>query len=48
MLLVAALPIKRKITPQQWADDLEKYLLGSDGAWDWDDATSVRLADERL
>ena len=48
MLVVAALPIKRKITSQQWADELEKHLLGTDGAWGWDDATSVTLADERL
>jgi hypothetical protein len=25
MLIVAALPIKRKITPQAWADQLEKH-----------------------
>src|ERR1700680_4850863 len=25
MLTIAALPIKRKITPQQWADELEKH-----------------------
>ena len=48
MLIIAALPIKRKITPQAWADDLEKHLLGTEGPYDWDDATSVRLADERL
>jgi len=48
MLLIAMLPIKRTITPQKWADKLEKHLLGTDGAWGWDDATSVRLADERL
>ena len=42
------MPIKRKITPQQFADQLEPHLLGRDGAWGWDDATSVRLADERL
>lgn len=48
MLIVAALPIKRKVTPQKLADELEKHLLGTDGAWGWDDATSVTLADERL
>jgi hypothetical protein len=48
MLAVAALPIKRKITPQQFADKLEKHLLGTDGPYGWDDATSVALADERL
>ena len=48
MLVVAALPIKRKITSQQWADELEKHLLGTGGAYGWDDATSVTLADERL
>lgn len=48
MLIVAALPIKRKITPQKWADDLEKHLLGTDGPHGWDDAVGVTLADERL
>jgi hypothetical protein len=48
MVIVAALPIKRKVTAQQWADELEKHLLGTDGAFGWDDAISVRLADERL
>jgi hypothetical protein len=48
MLAVAALPSKRKITPQKWADELEKHLLGTDGPYDWDDATSVTLADPQL
>jgi hypothetical protein len=48
MLVIAALPIKRKITPQQFADELEAHLLGTDGDWGWDDAISVSLADERL
>ena len=48
MLVIAALPIKRKTTPQEFADQLERHLLGTDGAWGWDDAISVSLADERL
>jgi hypothetical protein len=48
LLLIAALPFKREVTPQQWAEDLEKHLLGTDGRWGWDDATSVRLADEDI
>jgi hypothetical protein len=47
-LFVAALPIKRKVTPEQFADELERHLLGTEGEWDWDDTTSVALADERL
>ena len=47
-LAVAALPIRRKVTPEQWALELEPHLLGTDGTWDWDDATSVALADPRL
>jgi hypothetical protein len=47
-LTVAALPIKRKVTPQQWARDLEPHLLGTEGPWDWDDATSITLADPEL
>ena len=48
MFGIAALPIKRKITPQQWANQLEKHLLDTEGPYDWDDTTSVTLADERL
>jgi hypothetical protein len=44
----AALPGKRKVTPDQFADELEKHLLGTEGKWDWDDTTSVRIADPRL
>jgi hypothetical protein len=47
-LSVAALPIKRKVTPEQWALELEPHLLGTDGTFDWDDAIRVRLADPRL
>src|SRR5579872_6942849 len=34
MFAVAALPIKRKITPQQWANQLEKHLLDTEGPYD--------------
>ncbi len=47
-LFIALLPIRRKVTPQQWASELEPHLLGTDGKWDWDDATSIALADPRL
>ena len=46
--VMAALPIKRKVTPEQFADELESHLLGTGGEWDWDDTTSVAIADERL
>ena len=48
MLFVAALPIKRRVTAEQFADELERHLLGTEGPWDWDDATSVRIADPRV
>ena len=48
VLFIAALPIKRKVTPEQFADELESHLLGTGGPWDWDDTTSIRIADERL
>ena len=47
-LFIAALPIKRKVTPEQFADELERHLLGTEGPWDWDDTTSVAIADPRL
>ena len=48
MLSIAALPIKRRVTAEQFADELERHLLGTEGPWDWDDTTSVRIADPRL
>jgi hypothetical protein len=45
---IAALPTKRKVTPEQFAEELERHLLGTGGPWDWDDTTSVAIADERL
>jgi hypothetical protein len=47
-LLVAAIPSKRKVTPEQFADELERHLLGTEGPWDWDDVTTIAIADERL
>src|SRR5262250_995064 len=50
VFLLAVLPIrrKRKVTPGEFADELEKHLLGTEGKWDWDDVTSVAIADDRL
>lgn len=48
VLFIAALPIKRRVTPEQFADELERHLLGTGGPWDWDHTTSIRIADERL
>jgi hypothetical protein len=36
------------VTPEQFADELERHLLGKEGKWDWDDITSVGFIDERL
>jgi hypothetical protein len=47
-LFVAARPSRRKITPEQFAGELERHLLGTEGQWDWDDTTSIAIADERL
>jgi hypothetical protein len=48
-LIVAGLPSKgRRVTPAQFADEIERHLLGADDAFDWDDTTSIRIADERL
>jgi hypothetical protein len=39
---------KRNPTPEEFADKLERHLLGTEGKWDWDDITSYRVDDERL
>jgi|SRR6266487_416756 len=48
LLVARAAPRKRKVSPEQFADELERHLLGTEGEWDWDDVTSVAIADERL
>jgi MFS family permease len=48
MLCIAALPIGRKVSPQQYADELEHHLLGTEGEWDWDQTSSVRLSNPHL
>jgi hypothetical protein len=48
MLIAAALPFSRKVTPEEFADELEQHLLGTEGKWGWDDATSIRISDKRL
>ncbi len=50
-LVVAVLPLerfRRKVTPEQFADELERHLLGTAGPWDWDDIMSIAIANERL
>ncbi len=39
---------RRKTTPQEWSRQLEKHLLGTEGPYDWKNATSHKLADKRL
>src|SRR5258708_29129551 len=47
-LFIAALPVKRKVTPEQFADELESHLLGTGGPWDWGGTRSISIADPRL
>jgi hypothetical protein len=46
--IAAAFGSKRKTPPQEWAEELERHLLGTEGPYDWDDTTSVTFADPRL
>jgi len=39
---------KRQLKPEQFADELERHLLGTQGKWEWDDTTSIAIADQRL
>ena len=38
----------RKITLSEFADELERHLLGTEGTWDWDDTTSLPLQNDAL
>ncbi len=52
LLIILASPflplLRRNITPQQFADELEQHLLGTNGGWDWDNTTSRAIRDQRL
>src|SRR5215469_6676061 len=48
ILAAATSSSKRRVTPEQFADELERHLLGTEGPMDWDDVTSVAIADEGL
>jgi len=39
---------KRKVTAEQFADELERHLLGTESPWDWDETSTVAIADPRL
>jgi hypothetical protein len=39
---------RNRLTPAQVADAIEKHLEGTDGPYDWDDFTSIPIADDRL
>lgn len=48
MLAIAALPLRRKVTPQAYADELQRHLDGLDDDDDWDETSNVRVANPRL
>lgn len=48
LLAIAALPIKRKVTPKEFAGELERHLEGTDNDDDWDRTSSVRISDPHL
>jgi hypothetical protein len=35
-------------TAAEVADKIERHIQGTEGPWDWDDFTSVPIADDRL
>jgi hypothetical protein len=48
LLAIAALPIGRKVTPEQFADELQRHLNGTDNDDDWDQTSSVSISDPVL
>jgi len=48
MLGIAALPSKRKVTPQEFANELDRHLNGTDNDDDWDRTSSVRIFNPSL
>jgi hypothetical protein len=48
LFVVAALPIRRKVTPEEFANELQHHLDGTDKDGDWDRTTSVKISDPLL
>ena len=48
LLCVAAIPSRRKISPQEFANELERHLDGTDNEDDWDRTSSVRISNRLL
>ncbi len=47
-LVCAIFGLKEKRTAEEVATYLREFIEDSDGAWDWDDFTSVPIADPQL
>jgi hypothetical protein len=39
---------RNRLTAAEVADRIERHILGTEGLWDWDDFTSIPIADEKL
>jgi hypothetical protein len=48
LLGIAALLSRRKVTPQEFADELERHLHGTGNDDDWDQTSSVRISNPQL
>lgn len=48
ILGIAALPSKRKVTPEEFDDELERHLQGTDDDDDWDRTSSVTIFNPML
>jgi hypothetical protein len=39
---------QHRLTPQKWASQLERHLLGTEGPYDWAEATSKPFANKKM
>jgi hypothetical protein len=39
---------RNQLTAAEVADTIEKHIQGAEGPWDWDDFTSIPIADDYL
>ncbi len=39
---------RNRLTAHEVADTIERHILGTEGPWDWDEFTSVPIANDRL
>lgn len=47
-IVIAALPLRARVTPDEVAQVIENFLSGEGGGWDWGEFLCVRIKDPEM